>query len=71
MRNRHLSRLTGNTRYSYLFTRGSTNSTEMKTLDAIEKPKYLKCFVSPGGILATDSICHVEEEGLTGKTILG
>ena len=39
MRSRHLSKLTGNTRNSYLFPPDSTNSIEMKELDVIAKPK--------------------------------
>ena len=39
MRNRHLSKLTENTTYIYLFALGYTNSIEMKELDVIAKPK--------------------------------
>ena len=39
MRKRHLSKLTGNTRHSYLFAPDSTNSMDMKELDVIAKPK--------------------------------
>ena len=39
MRNKHLSKLTGNARYSYLFVPDSTNSIGMKELDLIAKPK--------------------------------
>ena len=39
MRNRHLSKLTGNTTYIYLFALDYTNIIEMKELDVIAKPK--------------------------------
>ena len=49
MRNRHLSKLTGNTTYIYLFALDSTNSIKMKELDVIGKPKITEQSLSMTG----------------------